>query len=204
MNPIGEHGAFTIAAGRTVSTFAATALPDGLAVAWVERGGESPPAVRLQRFASATGTFSPLPEAAGADGDTSISLAAGADGTLALAMTYNAGLRPVLQLSPGATSWVPLGAPDVQSPRETPLVLVTPDGVALAWVSDFVSLAIHRGGAWESVARGVGRRPNIQMDLRAASPPGGGPLYLLWRDSDSATSEGSRMFAARFERNPRP
>lgn len=167
---------------------------DGAVLAWLERV-DGKMSAHCRAWDAKAKAWTPLPDLEGVDGDSTVSLESAPDGTVYATLTWNAGLRPIRTLAPGATAWTDVPLPG--KPGGTlPSLAASEKAVAFSWVGEGgVHVARWTAGAWKELDARLS--PGLATPAPVAIAPDG-TLYAAWLDTGPRGEATAQLKVTRY------
>ncbi|MHB8874498.1 MAG: hypothetical protein ACYC8T_12490 [Myxococcaceae bacterium] len=178
--PAGDGKLFASEKATTLQAASMVAVQGAPVIGWIEREPGKVMA-HARRWDEAKQGWFFMPELAGADGDSSISLVASSDGVLYASLTWNAGQRPFRKLAPGATAWTEVSLPKTAVQAGDARFSATPAGAAMSWPASGMAIARWDGKAWteldQALFSGTGNPVPVALG------PDGVTVYAAYLDT---------------------
>ena len=154
--------------------------------------------VQVRTFDVAKGAWAFLPAPTSLpDGDSTLQLVANSQGAAVLALSWNAGLRPLQLLAPGALSWAELAVPSPAAAKGSLPRLSTFDRVvALSYWAEGMQVARFDGEDWQVIDpklfHGAGNAVPV-----AVSPKG--QVYAAWQDTGPEGGDTAQLKVVAYQ-----
>lgn len=161
--------------------------------AWIERVPQQPVQLCVRKSDPAWTKLEAMPAPAGADGDSQGPLLAAAGDSVWLALSYNAGLRHLQRWTGPGWSGVPLPRKELEGAGNTRgfALAAGGSGVAFAWATDFLELAVWEGSGWSAPVKMTSKRGVANEPVLAVS---GSEVRVAWLEAQDAG--GSKFVSA--------
>jgi hypothetical protein len=161
------------------TTLAAPVIATGgsqLVVGWIER---TPALVtNIRRWDAAASAWVAVPSPEGADPSSTLALAVVPDGTITVSLSYSVGLRQLLTLAPGATTWKEIDVPEVSNgPARDQKLVGAEDGRAVFTYPFGGRLGWWDGGVWTATPVGMMAPSDVVPAVTAGR---GGVVFVGW------------------------
>ena len=188
--PLGS-GPLQGAADATTDVAPALATRAGgpVIVGWIEKSPA--PTLHVRRWNKDTSAWDTLPSPVGADGHSTLALAATPDGTLHAALGYTIGLRQLASFKSGAMEWTQIGVPEsANNPVQHQRLTAGDDGRVVFTYPFGGRYAYWDGKRWSPTSVGVISPSTV---IPAAAAAADGKVYVAWSDSPPGSQVPDRV-----------